>query len=176
MDIIDIYDQLMGVFQSKAFSVILSLMVIYLGILWVGIIWWVARDIMSRSNNLGFQVGSILLGLGFLPGMLIYFLIRPKKTIEEKYDEELERRAFLESISEGENECEKCAVVLKRDWIWCPKCGERVKNKCACGMVLEEGWTTCPGCGKMTSAKERRKREKEAKKAARLKKMVGKKK
>lgn len=175
MDIIDIYSQLMGVFSSKAFSVILTLMMIYLGILWVAIIWWVAKDILSRSNNLGFQVGAILLGLGFVPGMLIYILIRPKKTMEEKYDEELERRAFLESIAEGDNECEGCAISLGRDWLWCPECGEKVKNRCTCGMVLGEGWTVCPGCGKMTSAKEQAKKDEEKKKRARLKKMVEKK-
>jgi hypothetical protein len=78
--------------------------VVYVGLLWLSIIVWVTRDAISRSNSLMFQVFAILLNIGFpVLGTLLYLIIRPGKTVMERYYEELEHRLILESI-QGKNQ------------------------------------------------------------------------
>jgi len=75
--------------------------VVYLGLLWLSIIIWVTRDAINRSNNLLFQAFAILLNIVFpVLGTLLYLIIRPGKTVAERYYEELEHRLILESIQE----------------------------------------------------------------------------
>ena len=84
---------------SPSFRSVQLALVIYGGLLWLSIIVWVTRDAISRSNNLLFQVFAILLNIGFpVLGILLYLIVRPGKTVLERYYEELEHRLILESI------------------------------------------------------------------------------
>ncbi|MCX6807782.1 MAG: zinc ribbon domain-containing protein [Patescibacteria group bacterium] len=150
MDAIATYASLMNIFSSSAFGVIATIATIYVGILWVAIILWIARDIVHRTNSLTYQVICILLSFTFLPGLILYLIVRPSSTLADKYDEELERRAFLESISETDDECPTCQNPLRRDFIFCPTCRARLRKVCKCGQIIEPNWQVCPCCGQLT--------------------------
>ena len=62
----------------------------YIAILWISVVFWVAKDISNRSLNAIFQIFCILITI-ILPllGLFIYLLIRPEKTLLEKDFEEL---------------------------------------------------------------------------------------
>lgn len=94
-------DALMELVTIPSFETVQYIVVIYLGLLWLAVIIWVARDAINRSNSLIFQVLAILLNILFpILGILLYLIIRPGKTTLEKYYEDLEHRLIIESIEE----------------------------------------------------------------------------
>ena len=119
--------------------------ILYLGLFWLALIIWVTKDVINRSNNIVFQTMAILLNT-FLPlfGLVLYLLIRPSKTLLEKYYEELELRALS-----GEKNCPQCSAVIGHDFSYCPECGELVKSQClSCKKHSLTVYTICPYCGK----------------------------
>ena len=93
------WSQWLNLVTSPDLKTLQLAVVIYVGLLWLSIIIWVTRDAISRTNSLLFQVFAILLNIIFpLLGILLYLIIRPGKTVLERYYEELEHRLILESI------------------------------------------------------------------------------
>lgn len=125
----------------------------YLGLLWLSILIWVTRDVLSRSNSLFFQAFSILLTL-ILPiiGVLFYLIIRPSKTQTERYYEQLEAE-LLESGKEKESadgpQCDKCFTEIEADYNICPNCSFQLKKSCyGCKKSYPKHWNRCPYCGR----------------------------
>lgn len=70
---------------------------LYLTLLWIALIIWATKDILSRTNNLAFQIISILLvTILNIFGVLIYLAIRPSKTLVEKFFEDLEFETLVQ--------------------------------------------------------------------------------
>ncbi len=124
-------------------------------VFWLFVAWWIYNDIISRTKNKYIQIFSVILVLVLnLPGLLIYFIIRPKDTLEEAYWADLERRYLLfETADLGE--CEKCGFQLRPGFVNCPNCNNIIKVKCSCGAMIDKNWKFCPYCGATaTIAKE----------------------
>lgn len=115
--------------------------------LWVGLIFWVVRDSKKRGHETVIHFFSFLLvTLLFLPGVLVYILIRNPKTIEEEYQQALEEEMMLASINQVEK-CPGCDRITEKDWLACPTCHTQLKRKCdACQSIVELNWTICPKC------------------------------
>ncbi|MFH0834691.1 MAG: zinc ribbon domain-containing protein [Patescibacteria group bacterium] len=131
---------------------------VYLFVVLVAIVIWVARDVVARSKSLIFQVVSILLVIALnLPGLLIYLIIRPQKTLTEKFHESLEQRI----LTEGEDVCPKCERPLPLDFQFCPGCGEEARKHCKkCHKLVSKDWSVCPYCGTKKSAQKKIETEK----------------
>lgn len=117
----------------------------YIFLLWAVIIIWVARDAVSRTKNLIFQTCALLLVtfLNFF-GLLIYLIIRPQKTLSEKYYEELERK----TLSEYEESCTGCGREVGLEFRYCPTCGTEVRVPCKhCKKLASKHWAHCAHCG-----------------------------
>ena len=143
------FDRIIALYESPLFEWIIKGILIYLGILWFAIIIWVGRDIINRTNNILFQVVVILLNIA-LPvfGLILYLIIRPSKTLLEKYYDELEYNFLSEQASENEH-CPKCEGAIDQDFLYCPACAEKVKNSCwHCRHVYLSRYVVCPYCGK----------------------------
>jgi RNA polymerase subunit RPABC4/transcription elongation factor Spt4 len=83
----------------------------------------------------------------FLPGILVYFILRPSKTLEEEFQQTLEEEALLQSI-EDHALCPGCGRRVQEDWVACPSCYTRLKKAChQCGRSMELAWNLCPYCG-----------------------------
>jgi len=81
--------------------IIIAILVGYIILLWISIIIWTTKDIVSRSNNVIYQLVSILLVVIFnLFGLIIYITIRPAKTLIEKFFEDLEYEALSQTTEE----------------------------------------------------------------------------
>jgi RNA polymerase subunit RPABC4/transcription elongation factor Spt4 len=82
-----------------------------------------------------------------LPGVLVYLVLRPSRTLEEEYQQTLEEEALLQSI-EDQSVCPGCERVIKDDWIVCPTCQTKLRKSChSCGRSMELPWNICPYCG-----------------------------
>ena len=86
---IDLYLQML--WDAVTFEFALKLAILYFFITWIVLIIWVIKDISIRTNNIFYQIFSVLIILSFTPfGIFIYLLIRPRRTLYDKYYEEIE--------------------------------------------------------------------------------------
>lgn len=117
--------------------------------LWLGMVLWTFRDIRSRTRDLVVQIAATLMvGILTLPGLIIYFLIRPRETLSEAYEHALEQEALLQAIEEPEV-CPSCGEKARGDFLYCPYCHMQLKGQCSgCGKLLHLEWNLCPYCGK----------------------------
>ena len=123
----------------------------YFALFWFALLVWVTRDVINRTNNVAFQVLVILLNT-FLPifGLVIYLLIRPSRTLLEKYYDDLEYKAL--SI---EKFCPKCSVAVGEDFAYCPECATSLKTACNhCSKESFLSFKNCPYCGKNKKTKK----------------------
>lgn len=119
----------------------------FLAILWLSLIFWTNRDIRKRSRERAMRIlAVVLVTVLFLPGFLIYLVLRPSRTLDEEYQRALEEEALLQTI-EGAALCPGCERHIQADWMVCPSCGTLLKKKCeSCGRLIELPWHICPYC------------------------------
>lgn len=128
---------------------ILKIILTYFAALWIALILWVTRDAINRSNNLLFQIFVIILNI-ILPifGLIIYLIIRPTKTLLERYYDDLEYRALAENGDDKES-CAKCKLDVSSEFEFCPNCGDNLRQECQfCNKKFAKRWKICPYCGK----------------------------
>ncbi len=120
----------------------------YLLALWVAAIWWTYRDIRNRTRDILLQMAATLLVAVFsFPGLLIYQVLRPPKTLVDAYTEALEEEALLQDI-EIKMACPECKHRVEEDFIFCPNCSTRLKRLCSnCRRPMSLRWNSCPYCG-----------------------------
>ena len=116
--------------------------------LWIALVIWTYRDIRSRARDPLVQILSALLVTVLnLPGVLVYLILRPQRTLEEEYQRTLEEEALLQAL-EDLPLCPGCERRVKDDWQVCPNCHTKLKKACnECGRLMELPWNLCPYCG-----------------------------
>jgi hypothetical protein len=131
----------------------LTVLFTYFVALWIAAVWWTFQDIRSRSNDIILQIASTLLVIVFnFPGLLIYFMLRPQRTLAELYGESLEEEALLRSIT-GDFVCPSCEQPIEQDFLFCPWCQARLRQLCQrCEKPILLRWRTCPYCGTAPAA------------------------
>ncbi len=114
----------------------------------LGLVVWTARDIASRSRDWLVRILAVLLVLVFnLPGLLLYFILRPRETLAEVYGRALEEEALLQDIEEQAT-CPSCKRRVAQDFAVCPYCRTSLKSRCpSCRRLLSPRWEVCPYCG-----------------------------
>jgi RNA polymerase subunit RPABC4/transcription elongation factor Spt4 len=129
-----------------------ALFVAFLTATWVAAVIWAFRDIRSRTRDIFAQILATLLVFVFfplfpVPGLILYFLLRPRETLSDIYERSLEEEALLQGIEER-MACPSCNRRIEEDFLVCPSCHTRLKKPClACGRRLHLKWNICPYCG-----------------------------
>jgi len=133
---------------ARAVQVFLALAGGYLIVLWFALVVWTYRDIGSRSQSVVTQVFATLLSLlFFVPGALLYMLMRPRTTLDEAFQRSLEEEYLLQDLEET-SLCPSCQRQVSDDYILCPHCQASLKQACAsCNQLIKIGWPVCPYCG-----------------------------
>ena len=116
--------------------------------LWLSLIIWTFRDIRRRARDPLVRILAVfVVAVLFLPGVLVYLILRPQRTQEEEFQQTLEEEALLQSI-EDNSLCPGCGRRVRDDWVACPGCYTRLKKACHhCGKPIELAWNLCPFCG-----------------------------
>ena len=120
----------------------------FLAALWIALIIWTYRDIRARARDPLVQIlSTLLVTLLNLPGVLVYLILRPPRTLEEEYQRTLEEEALLQAL-EDLPLCPGCERRIKDEWQVCPNCHTKLKKTCHnCGKFMELPWNICPFCG-----------------------------
>jgi len=133
---------------TQAIQISLFILGAYAVALYLGLVVWTARDIASRSRDWLVRTLAVLLVLVFnLPGLLLYFVLRPRETLAELYERALEEEALLQDI-EDQATCPSCKRRVAQDFAVCPYCRTPLKTRCpSCRRLLSPRWEVCPYCG-----------------------------
>src|SRR5260370_20153006 len=132
---------------SKALGVVVGFLVAFIVIFWISLIVWTFRDIRSRSQALLVQVlSTLLVAVFFIGGLFIYMILRPRQTLAEIYERQLEEGSLLAEMTERQT-CSNCHARVESDFQVCPSCGQKLKRPCPkCERLLELRWAFCPYC------------------------------
>jgi RNA polymerase subunit RPABC4/transcription elongation factor Spt4 len=116
--------------------------------LWLSLLIWTFRDIKKRARDPLLRILAVLVvAILFLPGILVYLILRPPQTLEDEYQNSLEEEALLQTI-EDSTLCSGCGRRTDLEWIACPNCHTRLKKNChQCRKLMELSWNLCPYCG-----------------------------
>ena len=129
-----------------------ALFAAFLTAMWVSAVIWAFRDIRARSRDIFAQILATLLVFIFfplfpVPGLILYWILRPRETLDEIYERSLEEEALLQGIEER-LACPTCNRRIDEDYVICPSCHTRLKKPChSCGRLLHLSWTICAYCG-----------------------------
>lgn len=140
---------------ARVLQVLFALGGAYLIATWFVLAVWTFRDIESRSKNVATQVFSTLLSVFFwVPGVLLYMLLRPKETLDEAYQRSLEEEYLLQDLQELPL-CPTCNHFVHDDWQICPHCNTQLREPCDnCARLVDLRWDICPYCGQEQEAHE----------------------
>jgi RNA polymerase subunit RPABC4/transcription elongation factor Spt4 len=119
----------------------------FLVIFWLSLVIWTFRDIRSRTQDLLSQVlATLLVAVFFVGGLFIYMILRPRQTLAEIYERQLEEESLLAEMTERQT-CQNCHARVEGDFQICPSCGQKLKRPCPkCERLLELRWVFCPYC------------------------------
>lgn len=120
----------------------------YIVLLWAASVLWTYRDIRNRSEDVVVQVLAVALAL-LLPfaGVVLHMILRPRQTLNEKYERTLEEQ-YLRRDLEDQYVCPHCQRAIEPDFIICPHCHTSLRRRCqSCDRVVDLTWSICPYCG-----------------------------
>lgn len=128
---------------------VLILLGAYSVLLLIGLAIWTFRDIRSRSRDTLIQILATLLVLVFnIPGLILYYVLRPRETLTEAYEHALGQEALLQDIEER-YVCPSCKRKVEADFVVCPYCHTELRKRCPnCQKAIRPDWDVCPYCGK----------------------------
>jgi RNA polymerase subunit RPABC4/transcription elongation factor Spt4 len=121
----------------------------FISALWLSLVIWTFRDMRARSRDIFAQIlAALVVAVLTLPGLIIYMILRPPRTLAESYEQSLEEEALLQEI-EDKRVCPGCGRHVHEDWVVCPNCYTRLKKTCThCGRMLDLPWNLCPYCAR----------------------------
>lgn len=147
----NVFDSLSKFFDSPWWAVLRVMLIVFLVLMWLGLVVWVFNDARRRRQAPGFPwlMGLLALAIPFL-GALIYLAVRPSETLQEQRDRELETLALTREAS---LRCPDCGFAIDPTYMLCPSCMRKLKEPCdSCARPVDPRWTVCPWCANtMTS-------------------------
>jgi hypothetical protein len=132
---------------ARGAQFLLAIGIAYLIALWFALVAWTFRDIEARSRSVFTQVFSTLLVvLFFVPGLLLYLILRPKETLDQAFQRALEEEYLLQDLDDLPL-CPGCQRSVDPEFVLCPHCQTALRVPCpACSRLIDIRWHVCPYC------------------------------
>jgi hypothetical protein len=132
---------------ARGAQFLLAIGIAYLIALWFALAAWTFRDIEARSRSVFTQVFSTLLVvLFFVPGLLLYLILRPKETLDQAFQRALEEEYLLQDLDDLPL-CPGCQRTVDPEFVLCPHCQTALRGPCpACSRLVDLRWDVCPYC------------------------------
>jgi|GEM_PF-372471 len=146
----DLINQVQSILNSvlSVLQIIATFLIAFLVVLWLTLCFWAFRDIQGRTRDIVAQIFATMLVFFFnIPGVLLYILVRPKQTLAQTYEANLQEEYMLQDLEEREI-CHTCRVKTQPDFLFCYNCRTRLRRECpSCSQIIKLKWGNCPYCG-----------------------------
>jgi hypothetical protein len=152
--------------ESSGLTLVIDLLILFVVVLYLSLIYWTYSDARRRIADPMLVGCATAASLFPFVGTIIYLVLRPPEYLEDVRERELETQATearLEDLDRGL--CPYCDYRIERDFVSCPACLRKLKERCAgCQRPLERDWAICPYCetevpGAVPTRRRRRRRE-----------------
>jgi hypothetical protein len=134
--------------ESHTFSVVVDLLIVCGAVVYVSLIYWTYADARRRIVDPMLIGCATAASLFPFVGTIVYIILRPPEYLEDVQERELEMQAAegrLRQLDHGL--CPHCDYPIEREFIRCPSCLRKLKERCAsCSKPLDRAWTICPYC------------------------------
>jgi hypothetical protein len=135
--------------ESSGLNLAVDLLILFVAVLYLSVVYWTYADARRRIED-PMLVGCATAASLIFPfvGAIIYMILRPPEYLEDVRERELETQAAEARLHQLEQTlCPHCDYRVERDFIRCPSCLRKLKERCAsCSRPLDRAWTICPYC------------------------------
>ncbi len=152
--------------ESSGLNLAIDLLVLFVAVLYLSLIYWTYAD--ARRRILDPMLVGCATAASLFPfvGTIVYMILRPAEYLDDVRERELEMQAAEARLHELDyGLCPHCDYRVERDFIRCPSCLRKLKERCeSCSRPLDRTWTICPYCetevssGASASPRTRRRR------------------
>jgi Double zinc ribbon len=134
--------------ESSGLSMVIDLLILFVVVLYLSLIYWTYADARRRIADPMLVACATAASLFPFVGTIIYIILRPPEYLEDVRERELEMQAAEARLHELDSSlCPHCDYRIERDFIRCPSCLRKLKERCAnCSRPLDKEWTICPYC------------------------------
>jgi hypothetical protein len=134
--------------ESKSLSLAIDLLILFVGVLYFSLLYWTYADARRRIADPMLVGCATVASLFPFVGTIVYMILRPPEYLEDVRERELELQAAEARLHELDYSlCPHCDYRIERDFIRCPSCLRKLKERCvSCSRPLDRAWTICPYC------------------------------
>jgi Double zinc ribbon len=134
--------------ESSGLNLVIDLLILFVVVLYLSLIYWTYADARRRIIDPMLVGCSTAASLFPFVGTIIYMILRPPEYLEDVRERELEMQAAEARLYELDHMlCPHCDYRVERDFVRCPSCLRKLKERCmSCSRPLEQEWTICPYC------------------------------
>jgi hypothetical protein len=145
--------------ESSGLTLVIDLLILFVAVLYFALVYWTYADARRRIEDPMLVGCATAASLFPFVGTLVYMILRPPEYLEDVRERELEMHATEARLHELDYSlCPHCDYRIERDFIRCPSCLRKLKERCSsCSRPLDRAWTICPYCeAEVPSAKPAR--------------------
>jgi hypothetical protein len=134
--------------ESSGLNLAIDLLILFVVVLYFSLIYWTYAD--ARRRILDPMLVACATAASVFPfvGTIVYMVLRPPEYLEDVRERELETQAAEARLRQlGQTLCPYCDYRVEPDFIRCPSCLRKLKERCtSCSRPLDQTWTICPYC------------------------------
>jgi hypothetical protein len=134
--------------ESSGLNLAIDLLIVFVVVLYLALIYWTYTDARRRIADPMLVGCATAASLFPFVGTIVYMVLRPPEYLEDVRERELEMQAAEARLYElGNSLCPHCDYRVERDFIRCPSCLRKLKERCInCQRPLDQAWAICPYC------------------------------
>jgi hypothetical protein len=134
--------------ESSGLNLAVDLLILFVVVLYFSLIYWTYADARRRILDPMLVACATAASLFPFVGTIIYMILRPPEYLDDVRERELETQAAEARLLQLDQAlCPHCSYRVERDFIRCPSCLRKLKERCAsCSRPLDQAWTICPYC------------------------------
>jgi double zinc ribbon protein len=134
--------------ESSGLNLAIDLLILFVVVVYLSLIYWTYAD--ARRRILDPMLIGCATAASLFPfvGTMVYLILRPPEYLEDVRERELEMQAAEARLHQlDQSLCPHCDYRIERDFIRCPSCLRKLKERCvSCSRPLDQAWTICPYC------------------------------
>src|SRR3954464_14595901 len=146
----------LGVFgiTSDGLDTAVKLLILVLVVVWLALVYYTYADARRRGADPMLVACATAASLFPFVGTVVYVIVRPPEYLDDVRERELEMQAAEARLSSFDYQlCPYCDYEVKGDYLRCPSCMRRLKERCySCGKPIDPAWKLCPYCEAETGA------------------------